>query len=382
MADQTTAQTGSSSSSSYLAAQTASLESQTPVNPFSARAAQIPLQSFELPVFPQEAFSSGLSALTLTADIKLDEYTTLLEKPFSIPDVLPSSITSLTLELFSLGYPPGFLSTLGKALPNLKALTVYSQLFGGTTEQSRDDAVAFLSAQKALREVHLLDVFTPPGFMSRLTGAFGDDVKFIELSYTFRHSDPVGFRATLPVKEVEKLVRKGLVALTVGIVAPDVTPDEEDREGTEVGIVPVMQKDARSFVEKLKSGDGDVDELIMLDSTMVEVDLVDVKVFLEKCKKLKVLAVSVGLETGWDEVFEGLKDQLTGLEMLEFVGVPGEGLVEKLTAAEPGQGQLSSDMLAKLAGICPELSSIKTSILRTGGDHWMRESGGSWKKQA
>ncbi|RDL39972.1 uncharacterized protein BP5553_04312 [Venustampulla echinocandica] len=376
MADTTAA---AAQSSAYLAAQTASLESQTPVAPSSARAAQVPLQNFDLPVFPQEAFTSGLTSLILTSDIKLDEYTSLLDQAFSIPP-LPPSITSLTLELFSLGYPPAFLSELGKALPNLKALTLYSQLFGGTTEHSRDDAVAFLKSQKGLREIHFLDVFTSPGLMGRLAESLGDDVKFVELSYTFRHSDPVGFRGSLPVTELENLVRKGLVALTVGIVAPDVTPDEEDREGTEVGIVPVVQKDGKGLVERLKGGDGD--ELVMLDITMVEVGVEDVKSILEKCKKLKVLSVSVGLVTGWDEVFEGLKKDLAGLEMLELVGVPGEGLVDKLTAGEQGAGQLTAEMLTKVSEVCPELSSVKTSILRTKGEHWMRESGGSWKKQA
>ncbi len=97
----------------YLRTQTTSLSPSSPVSASQARAAQIPLQSFSLPIFPQEAFTSGLSALILTADVKLDEYTTLLEQPFSVPD-LPSSIDTLTLELFSLGYPSGFLKVLGE----------------------------------------------------------------------------------------------------------------------------------------------------------------------------------------------------------------------------------------------------------------------------
>ena len=99
-------------SSQYLSSKAEALASTKPVPPAQAQAAQIPLQSFELPAFPPEAFTAGLGALILTSDIKLDEYTDLLTKPFSIPE-LPTSIKSLTLELFSLGYPPGFLTALG-----------------------------------------------------------------------------------------------------------------------------------------------------------------------------------------------------------------------------------------------------------------------------
>ena len=54
----------------------------------------------------------------------------ILTHPFSTPG-LPSSIESLTLELFSLGYPPGFHSELGEKLGRLGGLTVYSQPFAG-----------------------------------------------------------------------------------------------------------------------------------------------------------------------------------------------------------------------------------------------------------
>jgi hypothetical protein len=180
----------------YLSSRTEQLSAGA-VPPDLARAAQIPLTNFELPTFPEEAFSSGksipllslqspgskfsaihkltytpgLEALILTSDIKLDEYTSLLTQPFSIPN-LPSSITSLTLELFSLGYPPAFLSELGKQLKRLKALTLYSQLFAGTTRDSHDDAVAFVKAQKALREVHFLDVFAEKAVFGEVLGEF------------------------------------------------------------------------------------------------------------------------------------------------------------------------------------------------------------------
>jgi len=43
----------------YLSSKTEVLSSQQPVEPAQARAAQIPLQDFRLPTFPQEALTSG-----------------------------------------------------------------------------------------------------------------------------------------------------------------------------------------------------------------------------------------------------------------------------------------------------------------------------------
>jgi hypothetical protein len=164
--------------SPYLSEKT-SLESTAPVAPSQARAAQIPLQSFVLPTFPPEAFTTNLDSLILTSDIKMDEYSDILAKPYEVPD-LPGSIKSLTLELFALGYPVGFLGALGEKLGGLKVLTVFEQLFGGTVEGSQKDAISFIASQKELKEVHFLDVFAPKGFWKDLAGALADDVKFLE----------------------------------------------------------------------------------------------------------------------------------------------------------------------------------------------------------
>ena len=72
------------------------------VDPVQAQVAQIPLQSFNIPVFPPEALAADVKSLILTSDMPLHEYPSLLQSAFSIP-ALPQSVTSLTLELFSLG---------------------------------------------------------------------------------------------------------------------------------------------------------------------------------------------------------------------------------------------------------------------------------------
>ncbi|KAF4624854.1 hypothetical protein G7Y89_g13315 [Cudoniella acicularis] len=191
------------------------------------------------------------------------------------------------------------------------------------------------------------------------------------------HSDP-NFLGTLPSREFGDVVRgnAGLVALTVGIVAPDVSSeDEEDREGTEEGIKVVGGEAARGFMASLvEGGEG----LVMLDATAFEFGKEEVVKILEKCAKLKVGSFSAGLESGWKELFESIGEKLGGLEELEIVGVPGEAMVEKLK--EGSEAGLDTGLLEKLSGKSEDLKSVKVSILRTKGEHWLKENG-TWRKQ-
>jgi hypothetical protein len=359
-----------SASSQYLSEKTSDLESQSPVSPSLAQAAQIPLKDFNLPTFPPEAFSAGLTTLILTSDIKMDEYQRILELPFSVPN-LPESITNLTLELFSLGYPRGFLVELGKKMQGIRALTVYSQLFAGTTEGTRGDAIAFLGSLRGLKEVHFLDVFTPMGVMREIAGALSEETGFVEVSFTYRHSDP-GFAKGLPVSEMEAFVRKDVKALRLGMQAPDVSAmDEEDREGTEVGILPVASSTAITGIldSLLECGSG----LVLLDLTMFEIVVKDVVVLLNACTSLKVLALSVALERGWEELFSEIRGKLGGIESWELVGVPGKEAVETLKGKE---GFLEGGMLEGLGG---EVKAVTVSVLRTKAESWSLDSG-RWAK--
>lgn len=361
----------STSSSQYLASKTASLESQSPVPPSQARAAQIPLQAFDLPIFPPEAFSAGLTSLILTSDIKLDDYTSILTSPFTIPD-LPPSIKTLTLELFSLGYPASFLTTLGQKLPHLKSLTLYSQLFLGTTPETRDDALAFIKAQSSLQELHLLDVFASPGQLANFNAALSPALKFLEINYTYRHSDPQ-FLASLPTKDFPGFIGKNLVGLTLSISAPDITDDEDDREGTEVGILPVSGREAREVVEKLVN---DAGNLMMLDITLFEMTSEEVGKVLDANDKIKVFGFTVGVESGWDEVFQMLESKERGFEVLEIVAVPAAKLVESLKK-DDASIVIMDRMLSSLGRACKNLKSVKVSILRTKTQKWTKE-GGIW----
>ena len=371
----------STSPSTFLSSKATALEAAHPVAPSEARAAQIPLQTFNLPTFPPEAFTAGLTSLILTSDIKLDEYQPLLEQPFSVPD-LPQTITSLTLELFSLGYPPGFLTELGKKLSGIKSLTLYSQLLAGTTSYSKDDAVTFFRFQTQSRELHLLDVFGPKGFYAELAGRVSPSLRFLEVNFTYRHSDPQ-FLGSVPSKEIVEFLKRGgggggagLLGLTASISAPDITDDEDDREGTEMGILPVEKGHAEGLVDALK----DVGkEMVMLDVTMFEVSVEQVKTIISSCPKVKILGLTVTVDKGWGEVFEvlGQDGKGAGVEVLELVGVPGKEFAESIKEGE--SSGLSKDVLdgVVVAG-CKGLKSVKVSVLRTRSEMWVLEEG-EWK---
>jgi len=222
-------------------------------------------------------------------------------------------------------------------------------------------------------------VFGPKGFFTELASAMPPGLKFLEISYTYRHSDP-GFLSTLPKgSEMGQFVGKEMVGLTMCMSAPDITDDEDDREGTEVGILP-MQKGEGSVVVKDLVEKGK--ELVMLDVTLFELGIDEVKGALNACPKLKVVGFTVGLEKSWPEVFEALeskgRDEGVGVEVLELVGVPGEGLVESIKNG--GEASVRSGDLENLGKKWRDLKSVKVSLLRTGVEMWIREGEGWVKK--
>jgi hypothetical protein len=62
-------------------------------------------------------------------------------------------------------------------------LTLYSQLFAGTTRASHDDAVSFVKAQGELKEVHFLDVFAPKDVFAEILGEW-----VLCFLYSFEHA--------------------------------------------------------------------------------------------------------------------------------------------------------------------------------------------------
>jgi hypothetical protein len=206
-------------------------------------------------------------------------------------------------------------------------------------------------------------------------GALGQDVKFLEISYTFRHSDPE-FLKSIPGAEIVRGLKVGLVGFTACMTAPEVTQDDEDREGTEVGMRPVSGEGG-VLVKKLW---GVGESLVVLDLTMFEVSVQDLQGILDACKKVRVLSISVALENGWGEVLNivGKEGKGAEIEQLEIVGVPKEELVERLKGS--GELVVEEGELEALGERCMGLKSLKVSILRTKGEHWVKE-GEEWTKK-
>ncbi|OGM43182.1 hypothetical protein ABOM_008854 [Aspergillus bombycis] len=394
-------------------------------------AAQIPLQTFHLPPFPREA--SNLKHLTLTSDIKPTDYADLLAAATTttqddavpaVPPTLPTGIQSLTLELFSLGYPAPFLTHLGKALPALKDLTLYSHLIDGVSDASRRDAADFIHGALAglhskneggdtstggLRELHLLDVFCRKGFIAGIGDILHDledrkrALRLLEVSYTYRGHSDGEFLDRIPVQELPGLLVGGLVGVSLRLEAaaaaaaaadassqaglegmPD-DPADIDENGERAtkkpeGIVPVgsAHEGTRLLVERLGGiGTGDEVEsesesgLKMLDCTLYALSLEQLASVLRRQRRLAVLSVSVLVSEGQHAkrgLWETLRLGGEQLEVVEVVGVPGP---EGNYVTDSGKSEdlfrdmfpTSSDMLA-LAAALPHLESFSMTILR------------------
>lgn len=308
------------------------------VDPSQAQGAQIPLQSFSLPVFPAQA--RGLKALTLTSDLKLDEYQDLLKQDFTIPP-LPTSIESLTLELFSLGYPPGWLSQLADRLPNIKSLVIYSQLFGGISNESLMDAVEFFKKLPGLRALHLLDCFSRTNFFTAIAPYVTyqtDDalarrgLMFLEINYTVQHSDSE-FLAQIQAAELPKLLGPGLITASFNISEADVTDDPEDptnmgeKPGQELakdGVMAFNKTLASGVVKALTDEENRPVNLKVLNTTIYTLTPVDLRKILEVQKGIMVLSAT--LEVDEHDAFKkdllALLPLLANLEQVEIVASP------------------------------------------------------------
>lgn len=376
---------------SYLDQKSIQLETQEPVDPSNAQIAQIPLQTFSLPPFPPSA--QNLTTLTLTSDITPSTYPTLLQCS-SLPPLppLPQTIENLTLELFSLGYPPPFLTNLSKALPSLKTLVIYSQIFTGTTEESLADAVSFFRNEMGIMALHLLDVFVPRGvdFFGQIGEGLRESLRFLEINYTFRHDRGTGgghregegnLLDGLPVRELHSLVGRGLLSCVFGMSAPEAVAvdDDDDNDDSEVQEKGILAAEDAGDLVKVLTGEERPRGLLALDVTLFKLTLEQLEEVVGKLPALKILAVTVEVS----EV-EGLKsvtnalEKCDGLEEVEIVGFPrDESFVESIKAGK--EVAPTEEELEALLVRCKELRRVKISILRTRDIVWEKE-GGKWKK--
>lgn len=313
-------------------------------------------------------------ALTLTSDIKLDEYSEILKKPSFVPR-LPNSIQSLTLELFSLGYPPGFLTSLIKELPDLKTLVLYSQLFAGVSPESKDDAVQFFEKAKSLRSLHFLDVFAQPHFIQEIAPKIKErerGLMFLEVNYTFRHEDEL-FLERVSGPELPLLISPSLITCSLNVSVPDLTDDPEDpanlvheikEDTSRDGVLSYAQDDPTNttLIKCLTAEESAPRALKLLNITLYTISLTQLQTLLEQHKGLLVLSVTVELPST-EDVKKVLTEALSICKSLEQVEVlfnlgshevPED--VEKIYHTKEEMEELSTK--------CSKLSSFKANIMR------------------
>ena len=397
-------------------------------------AAQIPLQSFIFPNFPPQA--SRLRELTLTCDIKLDEYQDILSKHsleqqrekqlspnthnrrssytasnslvFHAPN-LPPSITNMTLELFSLGFPVGWLKSVGRSLPKLKSLTFFSCLIDGLDDGSRTDATTILEVLQ-LRDLHIIDTFARPGFWREAAIGLSEEheqakeehtenlpgqrLQALEMSYTYRgHSDP-DFMSRIAGEELPQLLGSGLVAVSFNLLAPPRPPPEEGGTGPDLledpanldekgelidnkrpeGILPFQEYGRASTAlrkrfEELGS-EKKLTRLRMLNTSLWTLRPVEIGPILSACAgggtgKIEDLCVSVLLKSDWwDEFLKSLTGVCAELEGLEVVGVPDDDQKLEVSAKLAEDVFEKTKDLERLRLACPKLVRFEMTILR------------------
>ncbi|KAK3710227.1 hypothetical protein LTR37_010448 [Vermiconidia calcicola] len=352
------------------------------VDPGQAQGAQIPLQSFTLPDFPPEA--QGLKALTLTADIKVDEYQKMLDEPWAIPPI-PTGIESLTLELFMMGYPPGFLAQLAERLPNLKSVVIYSQLFAGITPESREDAVEFFKKSQNLRALHLLDVFAKEKFFSECgkwlryntsetPGEARRGLMFLEVNYTFRHEDE-DFMHKIQATELPDLIGPGLISCSFNVAVPENAEDDPDdpsnllKAGDKQGVMAFNKSIAPDPVIALTEEENSPKGLRALNLTLYTLTLEHLKKVLEVQNHVMVLSVTLEVSPGEDwkkQLLEAL-EPCKSLEQVEIVANPT--LQFFMEVQNPRHGIMgktfpSAEDMQALSSKCEKLSALSVNILR------------------
>ncbi|KAI5803932.1 hypothetical protein EDC01DRAFT_478979 [Geopyxis carbonaria] len=343
---------------------------ETAITPATAKEAHIRIEDFSLPASLTE--HTSLTALHITSDIPLDSYHSTLTQPFTIPP-LPASITSLTLELFTFGYPPTFLSTLASALPNLRSLTLYSQLLAGTTAESFHDAIALLS-HPPLLSLHAVDVFLPADFLTTL-GAAKKPWRTLEFSWAFHEEDP-GFHDSLaaPIRGIASLLQPGLVALTVAMTVPD----------GKTGLMPCPAATATPLLDALEAlAPEDRTSLVALDLSAIAITVATWARLVTLCPSIVVESLAI-IHDGAPETKTTAVTALAAmkpLQRLDVVVVSGMKFYSALRqqpTAVLESALLTSDDIKALGEHLPALEIVEVSILKVpqlGGASWKRVDG-------
>lgn len=382
-------------------------------------AAQISLSTFTLPDFPPAA--SHLRSLTLTSNINLSEYQSkhLQLGTFEPSNTLPKSITHLTLELFSLGFPAPFLAELARVLPNLQSLTLFSCLIDGLDDSSRNDAITFFKlTASSLKELHIVDTFARTGFWREVakslastprTNGSSAGPRVIEVSYTYRGHNESDFLNRTAGDEWAEFMSLSLVGLALNFSPP--SPEENLEAGMQAekpedqqdlrardGILPFASDGRASTALRRKfealSGYKKAEGLALkvLNLSMFAMRPIEIGEIAYACAAvdgsggLVGLTASILLENAWLETLaKGLGESNAGgrIESLEVVGVPAEG-GEELVAEDAEKILMKSETkIQELVAVCSRLERFEMTVLksrRIGSVIW-EKVGGKWKMQ-
>ena len=259
----------------------------------------VPLRSFDIPVSLQHAVAAdGLTKLTFENALDFDEYKRQLEfsRSPSIPPI-SSTVHTLVLSNFFLGYPAGFLTALGDRLANLHNLTIANQRFTGTSLEAAREAERFITRIPDLVDLHMVDVFLPRGFLS-IIGEHqkkkpeAEGLLVLQVDYTYREvpssgGDPITEtleRTSFP--EVHMLITPSLSWVSFKMLPHDAS-----------GMIPYWKHATGPLVTALTHDETAPKALKHLKITAFQLTLDELRAVLGKHPRIMNLDVTLRLET-------------------------------------------------------------------------------------
>lgn len=298
----------------------------------------VPFHSFSIPESMHDGVATnGLKKLILENVMNFNEYKRQLDlcRSPSIPP-LATTIDTLILSEFLLGYPSGFLPALGDQLADLKNLTVARQRFAGMSMDTAREAEQFITRIRDLVELHMVDVFLPQGFL----GVLGEHQRkkseqegllILQIDYTYEEIPNSGGNVLndtlgrMPIPELHTFISPGLSWISFKMLSHDAH-----------GIIPYWRHATEPLVAALTSDATAPKMLKHLKITAFQLSLEDLRTILEKHPRIMNLDVTLRLETteGYLERVVEVLGLCPNLCQVEIVGFPVVFTVRSVSCAE------------------------------------------------